>query len=165
MRDGIAASGTCRRFSRPVLRNAVSSGGSSVTLLVGRSARFDGADAARRGGGAAGLPHARLLEEDAHGLAVTVAAAGDDGDGSGTDRELAGLLDSRALRVPEIVQPIDDLRGAERLALAQLQRSREHARQHALALAVEPRFDLTGEGHVVVAQNRRGQRPPGGRSR
>ena len=41
MRGGIAASGTCRRFSRPVLRNAVSSGGSSVTLSVAAAARLD----------------------------------------------------------------------------------------------------------------------------
>ena len=37
MREGIAASGTCRRFSRPALMSAVSSGGSSVTRSTFRS--------------------------------------------------------------------------------------------------------------------------------
>ncbi len=120
----------------------------------GRSARFDAPDAARRGGGAPGVAHARLLEEDAHGLAVAVAAAGDDGNRSGTDRELASLFDSRPLRVPQIVQPVDDLGRAERLTLAQFERARKHSRQHALPLSVEPRLDLPGEGHVVVAENR-----------
>jgi hypothetical protein len=59
--DGIAESGTCRRFSRPVLMSAVRSGGSSVTRSKRDSAtvrpamRATGAGAARGGAEASGF--------------------------------------------------------------------------------------------------------------
>ena len=122
----------------------------------GLAARLDRADAARRGGSAAGLSHARLFEHDAHGLRPwRLPPRGMTDNGAGADGELAGLLDAGPLRVAEIVQPVDDLGGAERLALAQLERPREDTRQHAFALAVQARVDLPREGHVVVAEDRR----------
>ena len=66
-------------------------------------------------------------------------------DGAAADGELAGLLDARALGVAEVVQPIDELLLGERLAAAQLERPREDARQHAIALAVQARVDQPAE--------------------
>ena len=61
-------------------------------------------------------------------------------------------------RVAEIVQPIDQLAVGERLAAAELERTREHAWQHAIAFAVQPRVDEMGEADVVVdAQASTGQ--------
>ena len=142
MRDGMAASGTCRRFSRPVLRKAVRSGGSSVTL----SAALPPASIAPTRPDAGGGPPAFRTRGCSNTMrtvcAGTVAAARDHGNGACAHGKLAGFLDPRPLRVAEVVQPVDDLGGAERLAFAQLERPREHTRQHPFALAMEARFDL-----------------------
>ena len=55
-----------------------------------------------------------------------------------------------ALRVAEVVQPIDQLPLGQRLAAAQLERPREDARKHRVALAVQARVDQPREADVVV---------------
>src|SRR6185436_15130066 len=67
------------------------------------------------------------------------------------DRELARLLDLRPLRVPEVVQAIDELPFSHRLTAAQLERTREDSRKYALALAVEMGVEQAREADVVVA--------------
>src|SRR4029450_10293856 len=73
------------------------------------------------------------------------------------DGELAGVADGRALRVAEIVQPVDQLAIGERLSAPQLQRPREDARAHRLALSVEAGVDELGEARVVVTGDEEGE--------
>ena len=66
------------------------------------------------------------------------------------DREVAGALDARALRVADVVEPGDQLRLAHVLAGLQRQRAREHARHGAVALAVQARVDDAAVRHVEI---------------
>ena len=97
----------------------------------------------------------RTLKDDAHDLTFELGAARHDRDRAGADRELAGLVGARALCVADVVQAIHELAFGQRLAAPQLQRAREHARQHAIALAVEPSVDEVREADVVVRRRRR----------
>ena len=74
MRDGMAESGTCRRFSRLALMSAVSSGGSSVTCGTRASLAVEPADTddLRR---VAFLRRLLLIEDDANDGALVVAVA------------------------------------------------------------------------------------------
>jgi hypothetical protein len=111
---------------------------------VGRAAAgLDAAHAGGRGRHGRRLPGARLLERDANDLALVIAAARHERDRASRHGELASLFDTGALRVAEVVEPIDELSGTQPLTLAQRQRAREHARQHAVPLTVKARFDLT----------------------
>ena len=83
-----------------------------------------------------------------------IAAARQHDDRAAVDRELAGPLDARPLGVADVVQPRDELALADALAGVQRQRPREDARDDAIALAVQPRFDDAGELDVVVAEER-----------
>ena len=166
---GSACRRTWRRFSRSPLISEVSSGGSSVTASRRAAVHHVepleafGAGGRRRG---AGLRHGRLAERRADGLAgerrpsagtsVTVCAD--------TANSPAPLGRGRS-RVAEVVEPIDQLPLAERLPAAQFHRPRVDARQHPLALAVQPRVDQAREPDVVVAEERRERRWPGARGR
>ena len=160
MRGGMVSIATCRRFSRPVLISAVSSGRSSVSRstaappAVSEAMRCGtsgaGADAAGRRGLRPGH-----LEHDADGLPGAIAATGHEQHGVLEHRELAGLLRLGPLRVAEIVQPVDELRLPERLPAPEIHRPREDARQHPVALAVQPRLDLPRELDVVVPEGAR----------
>ena len=75
------------------------------------------------------------------------------GDGAGLNREFAGLIGFRALGIAKIVQSIDELLGAQRLANAELERPRKDSRQHSRVLAVELRVEKPSELHVVVGGN------------
>ena len=72
------------------------------------------------------------------------------------DGELARILYLRPLCVAEIVEPIEQLLLRHVVAAPNLERPREHARQHAIALAVQARVDHPRERHVVVAGERAG---------
>ena len=156
MRAGMASSATRRRFSREPVISAVSSGASSVT----RSRRFPRLQlrAMRCGGGGAASPSScgrrRLGNDTVTGLPAWSPLA------SRTrrraiDRELARLLDARALRVADVVQPRDELALADLLAGLQRQGTREDARHRAVALAVQARVDDARERHVVDSRRRR----------
>ena len=93
----------------------------------------------------------RTLEHDADRLALQLGHARHDRDRAGADRELAGLLEAIAVRVAELVEPIDQLLLGHRLAAAQLERPRQDAREHGRALAVQARVDQPREADVVVA--------------
>ena len=69
------------------------------------------------------------------------AGAGHDADQGAVDRELAGALCLCALRVAEIVQPIEQLFLRDIVAAAKLEGPGEHARQYTIALAVQARVD------------------------
>ncbi len=92
----------------------------------------------------------RFREGDRHDLAGLVAAARAQQHGVAIDREVAGALDPRALRVADIVQPRDQFRLAEALTGLQRQGPREHARHGAIALAVETRVDDASVRHVEI---------------
>ena len=66
------------------------------------------------------------------------------------------ILRLRPLRVAEIVEPIEQLLLRHVVAAPNLERPREDARQHAIALAVQARVDHPRERHVVVAGERAG---------
>ena len=142
----------------PLLPSRAHEGGQERRIqddaVGGRSFCLDAGDPLRGGTRAARLLHARALEDDAHHLAGAIAPPGDQRDGAPADGELAGPLDARPVRVPEIVQAVDELAIGERLPAVQLEGTREHARQHAIALAREARLDLPREGGVVVRERR-----------
>ena len=138
MRGGIADSATGRRFSRsPLIERRQHR---RVERHAARSAWLPSSSRSTRSGDRGGGLRAgrcglrgrrRLLEDDADQLALELRRARHDRDRAGADRELAGLLGVRALRVAEVVQPIDELALGQRLAAAELERPREDARQHA----------------------------------
>jgi hypothetical protein len=70
-----------------------------------------------------------------------IAVARDQDDGVAADGEFAFLLDTAALGVAEVVEPIDELLLAEGLPAIQLQRPRIDPRQHALAFPVQALVD------------------------
>ena len=84
--------------------------------------------------------------------AAEIGRARHDRDGVAADGELAGRLGGATLRVAEVVQADDQLLLAERLPLAQHDRPRVHARQRALALAVQAGIDEPRERDVVVGE-------------
>ena len=107
MCGGIDASGTSRRFSRPVGTSAVMSGASSVSVGQLRRAadHVDPVDDRRFG-------VLRLLARRTRSrtcLSLAVAVARDEHDGVPADGELARLFDRGPVRVAEIVQPVDQL--------------------------------------------------------
>ena len=73
------------------------------------------------------------------------------------DREFTRLVGVRALRVAEIVQPIDHLLLGDPLAAIERERPREDARIRPLELALHARVDQLRERDVVVAENRRAE--------
>ena len=95
----------------------------------------------------------RLLEVHAHQAALGRAVSRRQHDGAAADGKLAGFVDPRALRVAQIVEAIDELVVAQRLAPVQLERARVDAGQHAIALAVQARVDLPPEDHPPVAEH------------
>ncbi len=93
----------------------------------------------------------RTLKHDADRVSLQLGDARHDRDRALADRELAGLLQPIAMGVAELVEPIDQLLLGHRLAAAQLERPRQHAREHRRSLAVQARVDQPREAHVVVA--------------
>ena len=93
----------------------------------------------------------RPLEDDTDHLAPELRGARHDGDRAGADRELAGLFRTRALRIPELVEAINQLPIRHSLSATQLQRSCEHPRKHRGALAVQTLVDQVREADVVIA--------------
>ena len=73
------------------------------------------------------------------------------------DREFARLLGAGAVRVAEIVQPIDQLPLGEGLAAVQLERPGEDARIGPRHLAAHPRVDHPREDDPVVRHHERQQ--------
>ena len=124
----------------------VSSGASSTIrsrTAVSSSSRSTRSEACGGGAGrfdARGRRH-RLQKRDADHPAGQFGGAPPDGDRGTADGELAGLGRLVPLGVAEIVQPIDELTLGERLTAPQFERAGEDARQHALALAVQPLID------------------------
>jgi len=57
------------------------------------------------------------------------------------------------MRVAEVVQADEEILVRDRLPEPQLHGAREHARQHAVAFAVQPRVDDARELHVVVPEH------------
>jgi hypothetical protein len=102
----------------------------------------------------------RLLEHHADRPALELGHPRHDRDRAGADRELAGLLEAIAVRVAELVEPIDQLLLGHRLTAAQLERPRQDAREHRRPLAVEPVVDHFREPHVVIRGD--GQQQDGG---
>src|SRR5207245_639611 len=94
----------------------------------------------------------RLLENDADDLPFQLRCPRLDAHTAFADRKFAWLLDAGALRVAEIVEPIDELTIGQRLTASDFERTCEYARKHRVALAVEPRVEDVGEAHIVVAQ-------------
>ena len=99
--------------------------------------------------------HGRLLtaaERRRHGvsngdrLAGIAAAAWNEHDVVALDRKLAGPFNDAALRVADVVQAGNEIDGADPLAGMHRQRTREYARHHLVALAVQARVD-----HPAVA--------------
>ncbi len=95
----------------------------------------------------------RTLEQDADDLPLEARRARHDADLAGAHGELAGLLDVLAVRVPEIVQPVDQPLVGERLAAAQLERTREDLRQRRVALTMKARVDQTAECDGIVGRD------------
>ena len=95
----------------------------------------------------------RQVERRADDHALLIAVARDERDGVAFQHELAGLLDPRSLGIPQVVQPIDQLPDAKRLAAIELERTRVDAGQDAIAFAVEPRVNLPREEDPVVAED------------
>ena len=94
-----------------------------------------------------------LLKHDTYGPSVELRATWHDGDRIVAQRKLTRFVGLRALCVPEIVQPIDQLRFGERLPATKLERPSEHAGEHALAFAVKSVVDGAREDHVVVTKD------------
>src|SRR5262249_61482790 len=92
-------------------------------------------------------------EANLHDLAFELSRARDDRDGSAVDRELAGLLRLRSLRIAEVVQTVDELLDGEGLAAIDLQRPRKYLRKRLVPLAVEALIDEAGEGGVVITEH------------
>jgi hypothetical protein len=91
----------------------------------------------------------------ANRLRVPLPAARDQRDARLADGELARLLGTRPFRVAEIVQPLDELSGRERLPTSQLERPREDLRLHACDAALEPRVHHAREPDVGVSDDSR----------
>ena len=90
------------------------------------------------------------LKHDADDLALVRGDTRQDGHRPVADRELAWFFHAPALRISEIVEPVDQLAVGERLAASQFERTSEDARQHAVALAMQARVDEVPEAHPVV---------------
>ena len=93
------------------------------------------------------------MKDDADHLFLELGRARVDRDRAAADGELARLLRLIAMRIAEVVQPIDQLPFGERLSAAQLERPRQDARKHRLAFAVQARVDQVREPHVVVRRD------------
>ena len=150
---GIAASGTSRRFSRPVGTSAVMSGAPSVRSAVAAFVADDldpfddgGLRVLRRA-----FPRTR--REPAGSLRLP--SFGTITQGVASDRELAAERRFRAVRVSEVIEAVDELVRRQRLAAVQLEGTREHARIDPLHFTVNARIDHPREQDVVVAHDRR----------
>ena len=93
------------------------------------------------------------IEVHADEPALRRAVARQEDDRVAADGELARLLDARSLRVAEVIQPVDELVCAHRLAAIQLERPGVDARQHAVALAVQAVVDLPAEDDPPVGED------------
>ncbi len=140
-------SGTSRRFWRASATSAVIRGVSSVTLS---SVRFVPTSSSRSIDD--GLDRLRALcrEDKANHLTPVVAAARDHDHRVASDGEFSWLFRLRAIRIPEVVQTIDDLRGRQRLAATEFVRPGKDAGVRPLRLAREPRIDHLREADVEV---------------
>ena len=151
-----------RREHRRVERQALARTRGELELqhAIGRTRRR------RPPRGAAHVRSRRPLKDDADRLALELRSARQNRDASLAEGEFARLLQLRPLCVSKIIESIDQLSIGQRLAAAQLERPREHARKHRVALAVQPRVDQAREADVVVAgdepqndeRNRSGER-------
>src|SRR5207249_475068 len=92
----------------------------------------------------------RAPKHDADDLALEFAASWRDGQRSVADGELPRFAERRPLCVPEVIELVDELTVGERLAAAQLERTREDARQHAIAFPVQLPVNQPREADVVV---------------
>ena len=118
-----------RRDERRVERDALDG------LLVGRQldvARFSPAPPSSPAGRRRRAATVRPL---------LVAVARDEDHGLAPDREFARLLGAGAVRVAQIVQPVDQLALGEGLSPVQLERAGEHPRIGPRHLAAHPRVD------------------------
>ena len=133
-----------RRDERRVERDALDG------LLVGR--QLDGLDSRR-------LRSLRrpAAEDEPHGPALVVAVARDEHHRVAPDREFPRLLGAGAVRVAQIVQPIDQLALGEGLSPVQLERAGEHPRIGPRHLAAHPRVDHLREDDPVVRHRERQQ--------
>ena len=135
MRCGIAASGTSRRFSRPSLMSAVRSGASSATRRADLLA-WPGSSMAVSPPARAAPSGSRGRKREAHHLALPVAAARHDRAARRGRSRTRPAAPRGAVRVAEIVEPVDHLRRRETLAAPNDERPREDARIGALEFAV-----------------------------
>ena len=92
----------------------------------------------------------RFRERHRHDLAGLIAAARQDDDAAAIDREVAGALDSRALRVADVIEPADELCLAHVLAGLKCQRAREDSGYGAVSLAVQALVDDAAVRHVEI---------------
>src|SRR4051794_6488795 len=92
----------------------------------------------------------RPLEDDADDLPFQFGRARHDRDRAVADGELARFLDMVAMRIAEIVEAVDQLALGERLAPAQLERTREDPWKHRLAFAVQPRINEMREADIGI---------------
>ena len=89
-------------------------------------------------------------EHDADELTLAVAVARDHHHGVASHGELAGLLRFGAVRVAEVVEPIDHLQGRQRLSAPQVVRARVNTGIRALRFSREPRVDHPREADVEI---------------
>jgi len=89
-------------------------------------------------------------EDDADDLTRAIAAPRNDHDRVAPDREFAGLLRPVAVRVAEVIQSIDDLRGRERLSAPKLIRPGKNTRVRPLRFARKSGVDHLGEPGIEI---------------
>jgi hypothetical protein len=79
-----------------------------------------------------------------------ISTARQNDDVAAIDREVAGAFDSRALGVPDVVEPANQLRLAHVLPGLKGQRARKNSRHRAIALSVQPVIDDAAVRHVQI---------------
>ena len=95
----------------------------------------------------------RRREHDADQLSLAIPVSRHQQHGVPADRELARLLRVCPAGVAEIVEPIDELCGLQRLAAVNLDRTAEDAGIDTQHLAMNARVDHPRENDVVVAEH------------
>ena len=147
----MADSATGRRFSRSPGLIEARTGASSVSRSVSRGpARVERRGRTRAPDAARSCARRAPIESTRDDLAAGSRAARQDRNRAFAEDELAGFLEGAPLRVSELVQPVDELPVVHRLPAPDLQRTGQHAREHAVALAVQPLIDEPGEADVVI---------------
>jgi hypothetical protein len=101
-----------------------------------------------------GRPGAPRAEDHPDHLSHVVAVAGNQHDRIPSDGEFARLLGPGPVRVPEVVQPLDNLRRRKRLPAPQLERTREDAGIGARGFPVQPRVNLRRKAAVEEDRQR-----------